>query len=138
MKNSAHLVGLRNLLRSSIRLITVHKNRYLDIGDWNKQVVTSVYHSDPRSEAGVLVHELVEYILCTYFGISAFIVDEEDEKILAGVLKKKDASYYPYHKIAEKIEREVVKAMGLSWKEHDKNCIEAFKIQEQLFVRKSK
>lgn len=88
---------------------------------------------DPRSETLVLIHELIEYILCTYYGISAEQVDKEDQDVLVGNLKDKDVSYRRYHNIATQVEMILCDALELSWDDHAEIVDEAFDQQKELF-----
>lgn len=128
------MAGFKRLkeLFSSALLLNVSRNlRYVDIGDWNDRIISSAPCDDPRSEAAILVHELVEYILCTYDGISAKRVDAEDARILARKLRKNKACYWRQHLVATRIEREVVKALGMTWEEHSRICERSFRAQEE-------
>ena len=113
----------------------VFENRYLDVGDWGDDYVHAVSHLDPRSTAAVLVHEIVEKLLCDHFGITPQEVDRDDAMILKGKKKLYECRYYRHHRTATRIERELCKAMKLDWKRHEKNVDEAWKRQEELLAQ---
>lgn len=115
----------------------VEKNRYLDVGDWNEGCVHAVRHPDPRSAAAVLVHEVIEKLLCDYYGITAEQVDRDDALILKGKKKVQQCSYYRHHRTATKVERIICKAFGLDWREHERNVDAAWEVQKELLGRRS-
>lgn len=73
-----------------------------------------------RAELAVFVHEMVEYQLCKEARIKEEDItnfDIESGHPDPGNLK--DAPYYDQHKIATKIEKYIIKTLGLDWKEYD-------------------
>jgi hypothetical protein len=123
---------LREILSAGVICKSVYRNRYLDVGDWQDGYAYTVKHSDSRSEAGVLIHELAEKLLCDFHGVSPGAVDLADRRILKGKLKKNQAVYWRWHLVALRIERLLVEAMGLDWGEHERNVNEAFEKQREL------
>lgn len=110
----------------------IEKNRYLDVGDWAGDYAHAVRHPDPRSTAAVLVHEIVEKLLCDYYGITAEQVDKDDALILKGRKKVQQCSYYRHHRTATKIERIICKALGIDWRDHERNVDAAWDAQKGL------
>ena len=112
----------------------VIQNRYLDTGDWLPGYVAVVPHEDARSEAAVLIHEISEYLLCIYAGISPEAVDNADAQILKGKLRKQRECYWRQHLAALRIEHVFCQAIGLDWNEHGRNVAAAFYEQEKLLM----
>lgn len=106
--------------------------KYVDAGDWTNQFVGVIQHEDLRSEMAVLLHEVVEMMLCRYYGIPYQEVDRDDLAVIAGTKKLRQCRYHKHHKTALKIERVFCEALGLSWHEHDRNTRRALKAQERL------
>lgn len=126
--------ALRNRLEGGVLCREVVQNRYLDVGDWVEGYVGVVPHDDVRSEAAVLVHEFVEYLLCTYAGISPEAVDRADAQILSGKLRKQRSCYWKQHLAALRAERIFCEAIGLDWNEHGRNVNKAYYEQERLLM----
>lgn len=85
---------------------------------------------DFRYNILVLVHELIETILCKHRGIKEFDVTDFDIKFEerrklgletdeAEPGDDKKAPYYKEHQFATKIERMLAKQLGVSWKQYD-------------------
>jgi hypothetical protein len=110
----------------------IRKNRYLDVGDWTETYAKSVVHPDPRSAAAVLVHEIVEKLLCEFEGISVEEVDSDDAMILKGKKKLRQCRYYKHHRTATKVERIICNSLKLDWKDHENNVDKAWSDQEGL------
>jgi hypothetical protein len=125
---------LASRLRMGFLSREIAQNRYLDVGDWFEGYVGVVPHQDPRSEAAVLVHEIVEYLLCLYAGVSAEDVDRADARILKGQLRKQQSCYWRQHLAALRVERIFCQAMDLDWNDHGKNVNQAFLEQEELVM----
>ena len=73
-----------------------------------------------RAELAVLVHEIVEFQLCKEAGIKEQDIttfDIESGHPDPGTLK--NSPYFEQHKIATKIEKYIIKELGLIWKEYD-------------------
>jgi hypothetical protein len=80
-----------------------------------------------KAELAVLIHEIVEFQLCKEAGIEEQDITKFDvESGLDDPGNSKLAPYHKQHKIAEKIERQIIKGLGLSWKEYD-DCINKLK-----------
>jgi hypothetical protein len=74
-----------------------------------------------RAELAVFIHELVEFQLCKEAGkeedITYFDTHEGKESNDPGTLP--NAPYYVQHAIATKIEKYIIKQLGLNWSEYD-------------------
>ena len=104
----------------------------MTVGDWYDNTVEAAEHDDPRATLAVIVHELIEYVLCAMNGISAAEVDEEDWKMLCGKKKYNQLCYWRFHLKALAVERAVINALGLSWPQHEKLVEKAYRKQEKL------
>lgn len=129
---------LFELLRNSLVLNIIPKNRYPDVGDWHDGFVYAVAMFDARSEALVLIHELVEYFLCTMAGITAVQVDEDDAAVLRGIMKPTKQRCWKQHKQAERVEKLLCRFFGMSWSYHTKIVDSAFERQMQLHAKEWK
>lgn len=110
----------------------MEKCRYLTVGDWFSNRIEAAFHDDPRSEAAVLIHELVEYLLCVLNDITAAQVDREDFAMLEGKKKYNQLIYWRYHLTALRIERLFAEAAGITWKQHEKLVSKAYAKQKSL------
>lgn len=80
-----------------------------------------------KAELAVLVHEIVEFQLCKEAGIKEQDITKFDiESGLDDPGNSKLAPYHKQHKIAERIERQIIKGLGLNWKEYE-DCINNLK-----------
>jgi hypothetical protein len=101
-------------------------------GDWYND--KDVLHIDGIKAEGlyslpIVIHELVEAVLCHDKGISVEDVDKFDNSYpgggnIAGDDKK--APYHKEHKTATKIEKYVCRQIGLKWKEYDEVLEKAY------------
>lgn len=110
-----------------------HKSqRYETCGDYKTHDEVDWYYISKlklgwRAELAVFVHEMIEYQLCKDAGIKEEDITKFDiESGLDDPGASKLAPYHKQHKIAEKIERQIIKGLGLTWKEHD-DCINNLK-----------
>lgn len=103
-----------------------HKSqRYDTAGDYRTHGFVDWYYvsENPlgwKAELAVLIHEMIEYQLCKEAGIKEEDItkfDIESGHDDPGSLKS--APYHKQHKIATKIEKYVVKQLGLDWAEYD-------------------
>jgi hypothetical protein len=98
------------------------------VEDWGEGFVDVARLGDWRSEVALLVHGLIEKCLCDEAGITPEEVDAWDR--LYNDLEEpgdhKEAPYHKQHKLAMKIEKHIIKTLGLSWKEHNKNIDKIF------------
>lgn len=114
-------------MRIEVRTIDHGKQRYDTVGDYfmDKDGVLQVRISnakDWRSEAAVLVHELVEYFLCRRSRVKLDTIDQWD-KDHADAAEPGDVPDCPYarqHRFAENLERLLVAELGLRWDEHER------------------
>jgi hypothetical protein len=122
-----------SLSKILVERIAQEKQRYSTCGDWEflddgpngaetLRVRVSMMH-DFRSEVAVALHEAVEALLCRAAGISGAEADRFD---ISGPGAQLDdpgndprAPYHIQHMWSTIIERMAVKAMGLSWEQHD-------------------
>lgn len=118
----------------TITLTTIphSEQRYPTIGDWiikdNGDVVISV--SNMRNEKYhhlVMIHELIEVILCRHAGVSAHEVDQFDKLFELNRTPGNDsepgdsplAPYAKQHCIATGIERMVAAEIDVNWQEYE-------------------
>jgi hypothetical protein len=112
-------------MRIEIRTIAAGKQRYNTCGDYfmDEDGVLQVRISnakDWRSEAAVVIHELVEYFLCRRSRVKLDTIDQWD-KDHADADEPGDVPDCPYwrqHRFAENLERLLVAELGLRWDEH--------------------
>ena len=75
-----------------------------------------------RAELAVFVHEIVEYQLCKEAGIkepAIMYFDTHEGKDSDDPGTMKSAPYREQHMIADKIDRYIVKTLGLDYKQYD-------------------
>ena len=101
--------------------------RYKSLGDWffrgGVLFIASVREQGLESAIAVAIHELVETILCNEAGVTQEQVDKFDmtHLFLDDPGLSPDAPYHRQHVAALKVERAFCNAVGLSWKQHEKN-----------------
>ena len=113
-----------------------HKGqRYDTVGDYQDvhgvTFFTISEMPDERYEQLVLVHELIEKILCTHRGISDESIDAFDLSFESARLDGNDdepghdpdAPYHAEHVFAEKIERLLAEELGVDWDTYDKTVV---------------
>ena len=123
---------MKHLRPINYRTIPHKKQRYDSAGDyWTKnngfglnidEYRVSILPQGWRAELAVFVHEMVEFELCKEAGIKEEDItkfDIESGHPDPGTLK--ESPYYDQHKIATKIEKYIIKQLGLDWKEYDAN-----------------
>ena len=124
-------------MQITIETIPHENQRYPTVGDWlfvepNHLRIRVSELGDWRKEAAVIVHELVEAILCRNDGVSEEEVDEFDMGRLAWLKERGinpslagepgDHGAAPYHRqhcIATAVERMLIAALGVPWAEYD-------------------
>lgn len=112
-------------MRIEIRTIPHSKQRYPTCGDYSldEDGVLQVRVSnakDWRSEAAVILHELVEYFLVRRSRVKLETIDQWD-KDHADAVEPGDVPDCPYarqHRFAENLERLLIAELGLVWDEH--------------------
>ena len=99
--------------------------RYNTCGDWmtesKNELTVLVSECTDDSEFLVAIHELVEAYLCKKAGITQEMVDAFDLAYEGN--EPGDNPYAPYHaqhKIAERVEKDLCFALGLTWEEHER------------------
>lgn len=105
-----------------------HKEqRYDSAGDYTSEEGNDYYSVSKlpqgwRAELAVFVHEMVEFQLCKEAKIKEEDItkfDIESGHPDPGTLK--ESPYYEQHKIATKIEKYIIKQLGLDWEKYDKS-----------------
>jgi hypothetical protein len=107
-----------------LRVIPESEQRYQTSGDWQWRADTleirlsrEVADEDPRYGTLLLVHELIEALLCRGAGVSGAAVDAFD-------ISHPDASepgddpaapYHRQHRAAEAAERALADQLGVNW-----------------------
>lgn len=114
-----------------------HKDqRYPTVGDWTF-IDCDLYIkiSDlgrPKFNSCIVIHEIIEAILCRHARITEQEVDEFDfhfeeargEKDNSEPGDSPDAPYHEQHKVATEIEKIFAKALGVDWDEYSKRVNE--------------
>lgn len=129
------------MTRIIIDVLPHQEQRYDTLGDWysvktstgeHLRIVVSSLHN-PLAELALIVHELVEAVVCREDGISAEMVDQFDFGFIEGqkngVIPKDaepgdhpDAPYKEQHELATRIEKEVLHSVGMTWAEYMQIC----------------
>jgi len=119
-------------MKIDIQTIDHSKQRYPTVGDWyfsgDTLFIRISKMSDARYEFLVLLHELVEWKLCDWAGITVEMVDEfdkkfEDNRHPDNIDEPGDDGGAPYriqHCIATGIERIVAALLGVNWNDYAK------------------
>jgi hypothetical protein len=113
---------------------------YPDIGDYqcnadnSPAIVGAADTGNDVSNAAILVHEIIESLLCWRHGIKEEAVsafdrawfkrDKKDwiRQVCDGPGDDPDAPYHKEHLAATEIERRFIEMCGMSWEEHERNC----------------
>ena len=123
----------------NVEVIPQAKQRYATLGDyWTVPgtVDMDIYKiSDMKNEAyhtAILVHELVEYELCKKRGlrekdIMAFDMWFEKQGLKGEPGDHTRCPYKNEHAAATDVEKAVIQAFGLRWKDYERACEEMFK-----------
>lgn len=127
MAPSAKAVRKTSLTELHYKVIPHDEHRYDTPGDyWTdvdgiEQFRVSRMH-DERYEHLVLIHELVERILCHHWGISNRSIDNFDLKWKGKGEPGDDhnAPYWEAHQIASAVERLMAAELGVDWNEYDR------------------
>lgn len=128
------------LPKIEIQVIPHAEQRYETVGDFfrTRDGVIHFRISDMRNpcyEFAVIVHELTEWFLCRLAGITIKEIDEFDMKFEKDRLMGKHSAteepgdhihspYRAYHMFATKIERQIIKRMGIRWSDYDSRVTE--------------
>jgi hypothetical protein len=111
-----------------IRAQIVVKQRKPDAGDWFKNIVRSLVCDDWRSCYAIIVHELIEKLICErQLGMTWEEVDQEADMVYDGTIKMHSAKHWGPHLKALAVEKAVCKALGLDWKQHTRNIEKALR-----------
>lgn len=108
---------------------------YPDIGSWKVNAdgspafVGAADTGDDISNCAILIHEIVEAMLCWIHGVKEEDVSEFDQmwfKEDHGIDDEPGydprAPYRDWHMVAERVERCFIEQAGMLWKEHQQNC----------------
>ena len=107
-----------------VKVIAHAEQRYNTVGDYFTKDGVEEFRisrlSDERHEHLVLVHELIERILCHHRGISNEAIDRFDfEYEQSGKSGEPgdelNSPYYAEHQFASGIERQLAAALGVNW-----------------------
>jgi len=126
-----------------------HENqRYTTVGDWftdkdGNLVIRCSALSDPRREALVKIHELVEVLACGFDGVSQEAVDKFDMDFEAKRLEgnddepgdSPDAPYRKQHCLATGIERILAAAWGVDWKAYEEELCDLPEIPGTGYIK---
>lgn len=101
-----------------------HRQRYDTAGDWlgneKLRLYTVSEMGNPYYETLIVIHEIVEHVLCLKRGITAEQVDAFDMNYDGDDPgNDKDAPYYDEHQFSTLIEKLVCEELGLSWEEYN-------------------
>jgi len=112
-----------------IKFIPHHQQDYSTAGDYwgyeDKWHVRISKTEDPKHQALVLIHEIVEMFLTEANGVSWEEIDKFDktgggkDHPDPGTLKS--APYHNEHMLATQIEKRVAKMLGVDWKEYNQS-----------------
>jgi hypothetical protein len=99
--------------------------RYQEVGDYQGNTVTTFNFPELHKRNGVLIHELIEYLILDAYGIGSSVVDDFDTN-------KKTKLKYPIewkrynraHRLALKVERAYIEALKHDWKTYDRSINE--------------
>lgn len=120
--------------------------RYETVGDWQDSVhpdgshlivVDAARSGDWRVDTALIIHEIVEAVLCVARGVEQEWVDAYDKAHLDSPEPgdEPDAPYAFEHGVASAVERMVVTALGISWKEYEETVSRTDeKVREALNV----
>lgn len=118
-------------MKITIETIQHDQQRYETCGDWfwtgDDLTIRVSDLGDWRKNAAVAVHELIEVLLCKNNGVSQDSVDKfdmnfEDNRKDGDLSEPGDDPKAPYHTehcYATGVERVLVAALGMSWKQYD-------------------
>src|SRR5258708_4929218 len=126
-------------MRIEAKTIPHSEQRYPTCGDWwfDAEGVLQVRTSDLgdwRKEACILVHEIIETLICKKNGVSQEAVDKfdteyeknrpEDDESEPG--DDPQAPYYNEHQIATSVERLLAQQLGLNWLKYEEEINRLF------------
>jgi hypothetical protein len=116
MKNvKQRLLDLKNL-----RFEVKDAMRYDDVGDYYGNTIVTYDMQDDIVNNAILIHEFIEYTLIRSAGLSSELIDLFDNDDDApDKFPKEYKLYKKFHNMANKVERQFIENLGLSWKRHD-------------------
>jgi len=113
-------------MKITLSTITPDEALYSTVGDWrfngdNLNITTASHLPSKHYERLILLHELVEAMICDARGIPEQAVTDFDiqHPELAEPGDSLEAPYNNAHFTAMSVERMVASAMGVSWHQHD-------------------
>lgn len=123
--------GITDIDKIEVSFPKHSKQRYDTLGDWYfvkccRKTILKLTGSKEMgflSALAVVIHELVETVLCMKSGVTQEQVDEFDmtHNLLDDPGMSPDAPYHFQHLAALKVERAFCEAVGLTWKKHEAN-----------------
>jgi hypothetical protein len=115
------------------KVIEHDKHRYPTVGDWwvddkNVLQIRSSRLSDARYEQLIILHELIEALLCLQDGVdeeavTQFDIEFEAKRLPGNVEEPGDcvlAPYYKQHQIAMQYEKQLAETLGVNWEAYEK------------------
>lgn len=125
---------MRHLKDQSVKVMKHGEQRYDTAGDWLWLKGIDWYGITKlplgwKAEQALLTHEMIEANLCREAGITEEAVShfdtvtvfEVDPKNANDPGRSKFAPYHEQHMIATKIEKYIIKTLGLDWKQYDQD-----------------
>jgi len=117
---------------------------YPDIGSWkvnadnSPAVISCADTGDDVSNCGILIHEIVESVLCWVHGVKEEDVSSFDQQWFKEQKEGKhheddepgystEAPYHLWHLVAERVERCFIENAGMMWSHHVSNCEGVYK-----------
>ena len=95
--------------------------RYDDVGDYFDDTIVAFDMGNPVYAQGIMLHEFIEYTLIKSAGIPVDLIDAFDNDPATSKKHKKEYDLYTkYHRMANNVEREFIKNMGVAWKDYQK------------------
>lgn len=122
-------------------------HRYNTLGDYwlskGTMVIRASRMSHPAYTLAIMVHEMVEFLLCRLHGINekritAFDKKHEEERRVG--LRHfdeepgdaMDAPYRAEHQAATHVERAVIAAFDLKWEDYECECVSLFDERKEM------
>ncbi len=123
-------------MKLQCKVIEGSKHRYPTIGDYwmdkkgDMQIRTTKF-DDSRYAFLILLHEMIEAMICKSRGIDFKAIDEfdiafENASKVGEPGDELDAPYYHQHQFATIVEMMVARELGVDWKMYNDKCSEVF------------
>jgi len=94
--------------------------RYDDVGDYYGNTIVTYDMQDDIVNNAILIHEFIEYTLIRSAGISSELIDLFDNDDDAPDRYPEEYKLYlKFHNMANRVERQFIENLGLSWRKHD-------------------